>query len=104
MPRLIDLEDMRFGRLVVIKMIRRRDHWGQIKWLCQCDCGKKKDVRGISLRIGDTTSCGCFHKEVTSKRSRIHGLSENVTPEYRKWKRLRRKGLTLAFLDWVKTQ
>jgi hypothetical protein len=56
------LEGRRYGRLVVIKEAsgstpKRR------KWLCQCDCGKTKEVRQDHLNSGATTSCGCVQKE-----------------------------------------
>jgi hypothetical protein len=56
------LEGRRYGRLVVIKeasgsIPKRR------KWLCQCDCGKTKEVRQDHLSSGATTSCGCVQKE-----------------------------------------
>lgn len=51
----------RFGMLVAIKVddskARNRTHW-----LCRCDCGIEKTVRGDSLRRGETSSCGCRQK------------------------------------------
>lgn len=34
---------------------------------CRCDCGKETIVESTRLRLGKSTSCGCFHKEFTSK-------------------------------------
>jgi len=62
------LTDTRFGRLVVIK----RD--GLITkspaWLCKCDCGNTKRVRGDYLRQGSAKSCGCFQQENRCKKGR----------------------------------
>lgn len=58
MGTLIDLTDHRFGKLVILgqwKSFRNSD----TAWLCDCDCGDQKIVRGRSLRHGDTKDCGC---------------------------------------------
>jgi hypothetical protein len=52
-----DLTGQRFGRLIVLRYAEMRDR--RACWLCQCDCGKRKVVRGKSLRRGLTKSCGC---------------------------------------------
>jgi hypothetical protein len=80
MNKLINLMGSRFGRLTVIKRIpnRKRHHkdgtwgrgnekWGPTIWLCKCDCGEEKIIRGDSLRDGNTKSCGCLNKETASK-------------------------------------
>lgn len=38
-------------------------------WICQCDCGNFASIRGDNLVRLDTLSCGCYHKEVGSKKS-----------------------------------
>ncbi len=58
----------------------------QAWWLCRCDCGNEKEVRGYVLTSGATQSCGCLHKEGLSKLMHIHGESIHTTPEYRTWK------------------
>lgn len=59
--RIRDLTGERYGKLKVIS------YFGQINkktmWLCQCDCGNKKAIRGDSLTSGRTKSCGCFQKQ-----------------------------------------
>lgn len=57
MPPTIDLTGQVFGKLTVIR--RNGIIYPQAAWLCQCECGNTSTVRGQSLRIGDTTSCGC---------------------------------------------
>ena len=63
-----DLTGQRFGRLIVINCneeltkIKKRAYWN-----CKCDCGKEKPICGYSLTSGQTTSCGCYNKEVTTK-------------------------------------
>lgn len=61
MPKLIDLTGKRFGRWVVLKKAPSRNK--QVYWLCQCDCGTIKEVKGQTLREGESISCGCYQKE-----------------------------------------
>ncbi|OZV12372.1 hypothetical protein CIW83_09765 [Tissierella sp. P1] len=68
MDRIIDLTGQKFGRLTILKK-NRRNKWGQILWLCKCDCGNTCEVISSSLRNGATKSCGCLQKE----KARING-------------------------------
>lgn len=45
---------------------------------CKCECNSIKDVQLANLRSGNTISCGCFSKEVTSKRCKSHGKSKEL--------------------------
>lgn len=65
MGAFIDLTGKTFGRLTVLKKLdKRKNEW---YWLCQCDCGTTKEVRGVSLREGKVRSCGCLKKESDKK-------------------------------------
>lgn len=46
-------------------------------WLCKCDCGNEKVIKGQSLRDGYTKSCGCFDRETKGDRSKTHGMSRS---------------------------
>ena len=59
MPAALNLIGERFGRLTVIKKCDYKINKGAV-WLCQCDCGKTKEVSGKSLRSGTCKSCGCL--------------------------------------------
>lgn len=48
----------KYGKLTVI-IPQKPDEYGHPRWLCKCECGKGKIVRGASLLNGDTSSCGC---------------------------------------------
>lgn len=58
----MDLIGMKFGRLTVIERVGTDKH-KKILWLCKCECGNVKVVRGGDLKSGNTISCGCEHKE-----------------------------------------
>jgi len=79
-----DLTGRRFGRLVVIKFAGIRTK-GSV-WLCRCDCGNERIVRRINL-FGKTKSCGCLARELTSKRSKTHGMKGSR--EYKSWDQMR---------------
>jgi hypothetical protein len=57
-----DLTGKKFHRLTVIKKVE--DDKKEIHWVCLCDCGNKKVIRGNSLKSGNTKSCGCYNSEV----------------------------------------
>ena len=78
----INLIGQKFGRLLVISEAGSDKHQ-KIKWLCQCDCNVEKVVHGYSLRRGDTKSCGCLKRELTTERNTTHGLA--TTPGYNAW-------------------
>lgn len=72
MGRFIDLTGNTYGKLTVIRQeqIGNRSHW-----LCKCECGNTKIVRGSCLRNGDTQSCGCLQKETIRAIRTTHGMS-----------------------------
>ena len=60
MGKLIDLSNKRFGFWLALKP-GSKSKSGQTQWLCQCECGIKKEITSNSLRSGNSTSCGCNH-------------------------------------------
>lgn len=82
MNKRIKMEGLRFGRLLVecqVQPIGKSTAYG-----CICDCGKRKTIRGASLRKGDTTSCGCARAERMNEEKTTHGMYG--TPTYRSWR------------------
>lgn len=75
----------RFGRWVAVHSGPER------RWWCRCDCGTERYVRARSLLSGESKSCGCGQREVTSARSKTHGLTR--TREYRIWAHMKRRCL-----------
>lgn len=87
--RLIDLTGRTFGRLTVLHRVETPP--GRKKagyWQCRCSCGETTVVVSGNLRSGNSRSCGCLDREVTSARSTKHGLSQKI-PEYRIWSSMR---------------
>ncbi len=61
MPAFIDLTGRIFGKLTVIK--REEPYTYPIKWICKCECGAIKSIKGASLSSGRTKSCGCLKEQ-----------------------------------------
>jgi hypothetical protein len=74
--RIRDLTGQRFGSLVVMECAGVR---GNAQWLCKCDCGNEAIVNGNRLTGGNTTSCGCYRVNITTK----HGMHRSGT--YTSW-------------------
>ena len=62
MPAKVDLTGQRFGRLVALSPINKREA-GSIVWKCLCDCGNISFVKAKCLRDGHNKSCGCIRKD-----------------------------------------
>ena len=56
--KLIELVGKKFGMLTVLSRAEN-DRWNKPMWLCLCDCGNTKVIRGKDLRAGTTKACGC---------------------------------------------
>jgi 5-methylcytosine-specific restriction endonuclease McrA len=92
--RVVDLVGRRFGRLVVSK--RSSNNGSRVRWMCSCDCGRKRDVFGRSLVSGRTRSCGCYRSEVLRKLKTNPALTDEerelqrgrrVDPRTVEWRR-----------------
>jgi len=70
-PHMLEIEGQRFTRLVALSKAGKTDK-GERLWLCQCDCGKTKELPGSSLVHGKIKSCGqCgYTSEVTARFNR----------------------------------
>ena len=75
MGKLIDLTGQRFGRLIVLQRVFNNK--SGTYWLCQCDCGNIKEIRGSHLREGKIVSCGCKGKEGLKQAIDITGQKFN---------------------------
>lgn len=82
---MFDLTGQRFGRLVVVVLadVVTRNR----RWLCQCDCGERKTVRGGDLRSGRVHSCGCLRRQVVRAKNLTHGQAGRAAAShlYKVW-------------------
>lgn len=85
-----NLQGLRFGKLVVLSFAGRRPDAPakhDFVWFCACDCGNTKVVRGVNLKLGNSTHCGCLRHENNSKARTKHGLAG--TRVYRIWQKMK---------------
>jgi hypothetical protein len=76
-----DLTGAKFNYLTIIKRVDNLN--GNIMWLCRCDCGTEKIIRGSHITNHKTLSCGCYKDKNTSIRNTTHGKSN--TRIYKSW-------------------
>lgn len=114
-----DLVGFRFGNLTVIER-KGSDKKGQSLWLCRCDCGTEKIVRGHDLK-GGTKSCGCSRKYNCGlykhglSHTRVHSIWRSIkdrcyNPKNYDYKHYGGRGITvceewksdfLSFYNWA---
>lgn len=81
----INMKGKRIGRWVVLREVPRKRAHNGCRWLCQCDCGTRKEMDGTGLREGKSRSCGCLQKYLLTR----HGMSR--TKEYYVWQGILRR-------------
>lgn len=62
-----------YGDLTVVKEVKST---GKRKFLCECSCGAKKEVRLGHLRSGHSTSCGQCGIEYNGVRRTLKAWAE----------------------------
>src|SRR5215831_675737 len=82
MPAFKDLTGKRFGKWMVLGSTQKSSS-SKISWLCRCDCGAQRYVRGGNLLSGKSTACGCTGIDRIKKLRYKHGMSG--TPEFKIW-------------------
>ena len=103
MPNLVGLAGKTFGRWTVLRRgegpIRLGAHW-----VCRCECGSEKTVRGNTLTVGKSRSCGCLNADVQRAkcvtRNRTHGLSKTRT--YDTWANMVQRCTNPKASGWLK--
>jgi len=59
----INLSGRKYGMLTILERVEN-DPIGAPQYLCKCDCGNMKIIRGQSIVSGLTFSCGCLKSSV----------------------------------------
>lgn len=59
MPKAIDITNQKFGHLTAKEKAPSRS--GKTYWICECECGRLKEIQTSHLISGATRSCG--HKD-----------------------------------------
>jgi hypothetical protein len=91
MPKITNIVNRRFARLVVLRFVRMDTVTRRALWQCRCDCGNLILTDGVSLRNGNTKSCGCLQREKARKRclqiNQTHGFAARAhrSPIYDAW-------------------
>lgn len=70
MRNIKDLSGLEFDRLTVIEYHHTVN--GLSYWRCRCKCGNEKIIRGQCLLSGESKSCGCLARELSSIRNSTH--------------------------------
>lgn len=98
--KLLDLTGERFSRLTVIS--RGCDRGGKPGWLCRCDCGIEKELRGSDIRCGLVQSCGCLRNDRVRQVITKHGDAPRggKRPEYNVWLAMRSRCFNKANKDF----
>lgn len=82
-----NLVGQRFGKLLVLERIGFINKYTYYK--CKCDCGNIINAISSNLIRGTSNSCGCYARELTSKRSITHNMSN--TRLYRIWEGMKQR-------------
>lgn len=72
-----DMTGQKIGRLTFIKEVKKDGKGGY--WECLCECGNTTITTGTLIRVGHTTSCGCYKWEQIMAAVTSHGQSSNPT-------------------------
>lgn len=88
-----DLTGEKFGRLVVLKKAERMSG-RKSYWLCQCECGKKKEIRSdcLTRSVKPVRSCGCIRDEqAVVNIIKNHKHKESGTHLHFLWSRMKQR-------------
>lgn len=81
-----DLTGKQFGRLKVLSLADSKH--GCSQWLCQCECGSQRVIRGRHLKMGRATSCGCWNRELHRQLMLTNPISPSLELSGQKFGRL----------------
>ncbi len=77
----IDMTNQKIGKWTVLYKTEKRNTGGCIYWHCRCDCGRERDVLGISLRRHRSLSCG-LHSNISKGNVKISEILDEANIDY----------------------
>lgn len=77
----IDLTNQVFGKWTVVGPSSKRATNGGLYWHCKCECGREKDVLGLSLRMHRSLSCG-NHPNISKGNVKISEILDEAGIDY----------------------
>lgn len=94
-----DIKGNRYNKLVALEF--SHSHQKNAYWKFQCDCGQVTTLAAHSVKRGDSKSCGCLRKQVSTELNTKHGQTRQNAEYnrlYRIWSQMKRR----CYLDTVK--
>jgi hypothetical protein len=98
--RVRNLESKRFGKLVALYSLEKK-YFGNLIWMCKCDCGNEVEIPSNRLMKGDTKSCGCLRKETAKDqavKNKKHGYCASRT--YKSWQSMKARCMNPTSPDY----
>jgi hypothetical protein len=98
---LSDYPGLRFGRLIVVRYIRRVNNTHL--WICLCDCGKEFKARQCHFSSGRTIECQSCGYARTAQKKTVHGHTSHggpFSPTYRSWSMMRVRCTNRKRKEW----
>lgn len=83
-----DPEHIKSARWIVLRYYGKKifKSTSKLLWLCRCVCGTEKVLTSQALTTGDSSSCGCYLRELRqADKKHGHAHKGKLTPEYRAW-------------------
>lgn len=113
-----DLSGNRYDMLLVLHRVENSLD-GYVQYLCLCDCGNTKVIKGHNLSNGKTHSCGCMKKKMMAEKQFKHGdagthhsassrlyriwqgmINRCTRQKFRQWKDYGGRGITVCD-EWI---
>lgn len=86
-----DITGQRFNQLVAF--VHSHNHQKNAYWYFLCDCNIMTLAAAHSVKRGDTKSCGCHRRKVSTELNTTHGEAANGAQSriYRIWAQMKRR-------------
>lgn len=72
-----NLKNKKFGLLTALYPTKTKDGT-HMYWICQCDCGKQKEIASNHLKSGSVQSCGCIKTSIGEMNIENILIKENI--------------------------